>query len=87
MAPHPFLAAAWVSWRPGLSRALQQDGAAAERDAHVVVDPLREAAEGSRARLRVARPSPEHGAEAATQAQAALVKLNTEGLSALETGV
>lgn len=54
MAPQPFLTAAWVSRRPGLSRALQQDGAAAVRDAHVVVDPLREAARGSRARLRAA---------------------------------
>lgn len=37
MAPHPFLTAAWVSPRPGLSRALQQEGAAAARDARAVV--------------------------------------------------
>ena len=37
MAPHPFLTAAWVSPRPGLSRALQQEGAAAARDARVAV--------------------------------------------------
>lgn len=54
MAPHPFVTAAWVSRRPGLSRTLQHEGAAAARDAHVVADPLREAAEGSRARLRAA---------------------------------
>ena len=54
MAPQPFLTAAWVSRRPGLSRALQQEGAATVRDAHGGVDPLREAARGSRARLRAA---------------------------------
>ena len=37
MAPHPFLTAAWVSPRPGLSRTLQQEGAAAARDARAAV--------------------------------------------------